>query len=65
MLNPNYLNDGRWHYELREQWAYDFGELLTKLLANDLVASLDLQTAGDVTRLVSLVRTRLSAAIPQ
>lgn len=63
MLNPDYLQDGSVHYELREQWMYDFGEIVTKLLAHRLLATFEPQALPDGSAIEDMIVTRLRHAL--
>lgn len=62
-LNPNYLTDGEWSYVLSRQWSLRFGELLTRVLAHEVIrtftpAELQDELGLQVTLKASLERAR-------
>ena len=63
ILNPNYLHDQQVFYELREQWMYDFGELLTKLLSHHELAVFTSEDLVDIVRARQLIVMHLEKAM--
>lgn len=62
ILNPNYLDDERLFYELREQWMYDFGEILTKMLSHRLIATFEAEDLHGET-LAGVAARHLASAL--
>jgi hypothetical protein len=63
ILNPDYLQDERRHYELREQWMYAFGALFTRLLSHRLVSTFDPLEMSSAAAIVDAARTHLRVAV--
>lgn len=63
VLNPNYLQDQQLHYELREQWMYDFGEIFTRLVSHRLLETMNSEDLSNPDKIKALVSGRLVAVL--